>query len=53
MSIQSYKDLDFWKRSCAVVTDIYRVTQPFPKTEMFGLTGVGTGYDTVGEFTPP
>lgn len=38
MSIQSYKDLDIWKRSCAVVTDIYRVTEPFPKREMFGIT---------------
>jgi len=38
MSIQSYKDLDIWKRSCAVVTTIYRPTDHFPKREMFGLT---------------
>lgn len=38
MSIQSYKDLDIWKRSCAVVTTIYRATDHFPKREMFGLT---------------
>ena len=38
MSIQSYKDLDIWKRSRAVVTEIYRTTNTFPKREMFGLT---------------
>ena len=38
MSIRSYKDLDIWKRSCTVVTMVYRVTEPFPKREMFGIT---------------
>ena len=38
MSIQSYRDLDIWKRSCAVVTNIYRATDDFPRREMFGLT---------------
>jgi len=37
-TIKSYKDLDIWKRSCAVVTTVYRATEPFPKREMFGLT---------------
>jgi four helix bundle protein len=37
MSIKSYKDLDIWKRSCTVVTEIYRATDTFPKREMFGL----------------
>lgn len=38
MSIQSYRDLDIWKRSCTMVTTIYRATDDFPKREMFGLT---------------
>ena len=38
MSVQSYKDLDIWKRSCTMVTTIYRATENFPKREMFGLT---------------
>ena len=38
MSIQSYRDLDIWKRSRTMVTTIYRATSSFPKREMFGLT---------------
>jgi four helix bundle protein len=32
-----HKDLDVWKKSINFVTRIYRVTEPFPKTEIFGL----------------
>lgn len=38
MSIQSYRDLDIWKRSCTLVTTVYSATSAFPKREMFGLT---------------
>lgn len=38
MSIQSYRDLDIWKRSCTMVTTVYSATSSFPKREMFGLT---------------
>lgn len=38
MSIQSYRDLDIWKRSCTMVTIVYSATSSFPKREMFGLT---------------
>lgn len=31
-------DLDAWKESRKLVSAIYRVTQAFPKEEMFGLT---------------
>ena len=31
-------DLDAWKESRKLVSTIYRVTQTFPKEEMFGLT---------------
>lgn len=35
--IKSYKDLDVWKRSVALVKDIYKITSRFPKEEQFGL----------------
>jgi four helix bundle protein len=31
-------DLDGWKESRKLVSAIYRITQAFPKEEMFGLT---------------
>lgn len=36
--IYSYKGLDVWKKSLAVVKDIYRITNSFPRSEIFGLT---------------
>jgi four helix bundle protein len=33
----SYQDLRVWQKSIDFVTDIYRITQSFPKTEMYGL----------------
>jgi four helix bundle protein len=33
-----YKDLIVWQKAMALVTDVYRATQPFPKEELFGLT---------------
>lgn len=38
MKIQSYKDLDIWKRSIKLVEEIYRLTKSFPKEELYGLT---------------
>lgn len=38
MPVQSYKDLDIFKRSRKLVTAVYRATDRFPKREMFGLT---------------
>ncbi|MEW6388799.1 MAG: four helix bundle protein [Thermodesulfobacteriota bacterium] len=35
--VQSYRDLVAWKKAVELVTDIYRLTQGFPKEEMFGL----------------
>jgi four helix bundle protein len=35
--VQSYRDLVVWKKSMALVVDIYRSTQNFPKTETYGL----------------
>lgn len=36
--IQSYRDLDVWKKSIELVTKIYSVTSDFPATELYGLT---------------
>lgn len=38
MSVQGYRDLEVWKKSVALVTDIYRLTADFPKEEIYGLT---------------
>ena len=38
MKIKSYKDLNIWKRSIGLVEDIYKITQNFPKEEIYGLT---------------
>jgi four helix bundle protein len=36
--ISSYRDLEVWKRSMELVTNIYGITQAFPKEELYGLT---------------
>lgn len=36
--IQSFTDLDAWKEGHKLVLMIYKLTQTFPKEEMFGLT---------------
>jgi four helix bundle protein len=36
--VQSYRDLVVWKKSMALVFDVYRCTQAFPKIETYGLT---------------
>ncbi|MBI5004212.1 four helix bundle protein [Candidatus Kaiserbacteria bacterium] len=36
--MQSYKDLTVWQRSIELVENVYKLTEKFPKTEMFGLT---------------
>src|SRR5258708_5826850 len=33
----SYRDLIAWQKSMAIVTEIYRITEKFPKHEMYGL----------------
>ena len=33
-----YKNLEVWKKSRALTADIYRVTERFPGSEIFGLT---------------
>lgn len=36
--MQTYRDLVVWQRSINLVKDIYRLTEKFPKSEIFGLT---------------
>jgi four helix bundle protein len=38
MKITSFKDLDIWNRSIALVENIYKVTNNFPREELYGLT---------------
>ncbi len=39
MPIQSYRDLDVWKRSMDLAVRVYQLTSEFPKSELYGLTG--------------
>ena len=34
----SYKDLIVWQKSKTLASEIYRITEPFPRTEQYGLT---------------
>jgi len=35
--IKSFKDLKIWNMGIKLVEDVYRVSTPFPKEEMYGL----------------
>lgn len=35
---QSFRDLQVWQRSMQLTVAVYRVTQDFPREEMYGLT---------------
>ncbi len=35
--MQNYKDLQVWKKSHEISLSIYKITQSFPKEEVFGL----------------
>ncbi len=34
----TYKDLEVWQLSMALVVEVYRATEAFPRKEIFGLT---------------
>src|SRR5579862_4098007 len=36
--VRSYRDLVVWRKAMALVTDVYRCTQSFPKAETYGLS---------------
>jgi four helix bundle protein len=35
--IQSYRDLEVWRKGMDLVLRVYEVTEKFPRSEMFGL----------------
>src|SRR6185436_5502451 len=37
MQIESYKDLEVWKKSIELVDQIYIITRAFPKSEIYAL----------------
>lgn len=37
-NLNSYKDLIVWQRSMELVTEIYSLTQKFPKEELYGIS---------------
>jgi len=36
--MKTHKDLEVWKISIEMVTNIYKITRIFPKEEIYGLT---------------
>ena len=38
MKTRSFRDLQVWQRSTALARDVYRLTETFPKSQMFALT---------------
>ena len=38
MALQTYRDLDVWKKSVDCVEEIYKLTRGFPPDEKYGLT---------------
>lgn len=36
--IRTYRDLDIWKTGIEIVKDTYKLTNEFPKHELYGLT---------------
>lgn len=38
--MKTHKDLDVWKKAVDFVTDLYKLTQDFPKEELYGLTSL-------------
>jgi len=38
VEIRTHKDLDAWKKSMELVTNIYTIIKTFPNEELFGLT---------------
>lgn len=38
MSLQHYRELIVWQKAISLVESVYRATNDFPKTEIYGLT---------------
>jgi four helix bundle protein len=39
MKTPRFRDLQVWQRSMVLVRDVYRLTESFPRSQMFALTG--------------
>lgn len=37
MDVRSYRDLTVWQTAMAIATEVYRLTENFPKRETYGL----------------
>ena len=38
MKVRNFRDLDVWQRAVELSVAVYKVTQAFPKSELYGLT---------------
>jgi len=38
MPIESYRDLTVWQKAMILAKETYRITRPFPRDEIYGLT---------------
>jgi four helix bundle protein len=38
MGIRSYRDLDVWRKAMDLVVGCYKITNQFPRSEVYGLT---------------
>jgi four helix bundle protein len=38
VAVRNYEELEVWQKSHALTIMLYRVTEHFPRSEMFGLT---------------
>lgn len=38
MLVKSFEDVEIWKKAHQFVLDVYRLTESFPKHEIYGLT---------------
>jgi four helix bundle protein len=38
MEIRGYRDLEVWQKGMDLVTDCYKMTAFFPKSEVYGLS---------------
>ncbi len=36
--MKSHKDLEVWKKSIDLVTEVYSITKDFPKDQVYGIT---------------
>jgi hypothetical protein len=45
--VRSYRDLVAWQKAMALVTNVYRYTDSFPKAEIYGLSGASLTFGDI------